>query len=220
MPEGRLVIGTRRYSSWSLRGWLAVRLAGLDAEEIVVPLDGSGATPAVARVTPSGLVPYLEHRGRRVWETLAICEYCAEIDPKLWPSDAAARAEARSIAAEMHAGFRELRTAMPMNLGRDFSGRGRTPGALADIARIETIWREARERFGADGPYLFGAGFGAADAMYAPVVTRFLTYRPELSAFALQYCAAVRSHPLVDSWYRAAAAEPEAWRVAHYEDPH
>lgn len=219
MSEGRLVIGTRRYSSWSMRGWLAVRLAGLEVEETVVPLDGSGATPAVARVTPSGLVPYLEHRGRRVWESLAICEYCAEIDPKLWPTDAAARAEARSIAAEMHAGFRELRTAMPMNLGRDFAGRGRTPGALSDIARIQTIWREARERFGAGGAYLFGAEFGAADAMYAPVVARFLAYRPELSRLANEYCAAVRSHPLVGAWYRAAAAEPEAWRIAHYENP-
>src|SRR5438067_13227211 len=102
MAEGRLFIGTRRYSSWSLRGWLAVKLAGLDVEEVVVPLDGSGATPGVAQVSPSGLVPYLEHRGNQVWESLAICEYCAEIARAVWPGDAAARAHARSIAAEMH----------------------------------------------------------------------------------------------------------------------
>ena len=164
-------------------------------------------------------MPYLEHAGRRVWESLAICEYCAEINPKLWPAEPAARAEARSIAAEMHAGFRDLRSAMPMNLGRDFAGRGRTPGALADIARIETIWRATHDRFGVGGPFLFGAQFGAADAMYAPVVARFLTYAPELTALTRAYCDAVRSHHLVDAWYRAAAAEPASWRVARYEDP-
>ncbi len=137
MPEGRLVIGTRRYSSWSLRGWLPVRLAGLDVEEVVIPLEGSGATPAVLAVSPSGLVPFLEHRGARLWESIAIAEYCAEFAPGLWPTDRAARARARSIAAEMHAGFRDLRQAMPMNLFRAGEGTGRTPGALADIGRIE-----------------------------------------------------------------------------------
>lgn len=219
MPEGRLFIANRRYSSWSMRGWLAVKLAGLDVDEQAIPLDGTGATAAVARVSASGLVPCLEHRGNRVWESLAIVEYCAELAPALWPAEAAARAHARSIAAEMHAGFRELRQAMPMNLGRDFTGRGRTPGALADIARIEAIWRETRERFGAGGPFLFGPAFTAADAMYAPVVTRFLTYRPELSPGSETYCAAVRAHHLVDAWYRAAAAEPEAWLIARYENP-
>ena len=218
MPD-RLFIGNRRYSSWSLRGWLAVRLAGLDVEDVVIPLDGSGRTPAVARVSPAGLVPYLEHRGNRVWETLAICEYCAEIAPALWPAEAAARAHARSVAAEMHAGFRELRQAMPMNLGRDFAGLGRAPGALSDIARIEALWGAARERFGGGGPFLFGAAFTAADAMYAPVVTRFLTWRPDLSPATHAYCAAVRAHPLVAAWYAAAAAEPAAWRIAKYETP-
>lgn len=219
MPDGRLVIGTRRYSSWSMRGWLAVKLAGLAVEEVVVPIAGTGHSPGLRELTPSGLVPYLEHRGHRVWESLAICEYCAEIAPALWPADAGARAEARAAAAEMHAGFRDLRSAMPMNVGRMFPGRGRTPGALADIARIETIWREARERFGADGPFLHGAAFGAVDAMYAPVVARFLTYQPDLTALARAYCAAVRSHPLVQAWYTATAAEPKSWRVARYENP-
>jgi len=219
MPDGRLFIGTRRYSSWSLRGWLAVRLAALDVDEVLIPLDGSGATAAVAQVSPNGLVPHLEHRGNSVWESLAICEYCAEIAPALWPTDRAARAHARSVAAEMHAEFRELRQAMPMNLGRAFPGRGRTPGALADIARIQAIWRQASEQFGDRGPFLFGAGFTAADAMYAPVVARFLTYQPEIGALAREYGEAVRSHPLVDAWYRAASVEPEVWRVAKYENP-
>ena len=189
MSDGRLVIGTRRYSSWSLRGWLPVRLAGLDVAEVVIPLAG-GSTPEVKAATPSGTVPYLEHRGRRIWESLAIAEYCAELDPALWPASADARAHARSIAAEMHAGFRELRMAMPMSLFRRGEGGGRTAGALADIARIDAIWREALAISG--GPFLFGAAFGNADAMYAPVVCRFLTYRPGLSAPAQAYCDAVR----------------------------
>ncbi|MBV9757455.1 MAG: glutathione S-transferase family protein [Alphaproteobacteria bacterium] len=219
MSEGRLFLGTRRYSSWSMRGWLLVKLAGLAVEEQVIPLDGTGGTAALKPISPSGLVPCLEHRGNRVWESLAIAEYCAELSPALWPADTAARAHARAIAAEMHAGFRELRQAMPMNLGRDFTGRGRTPGALADIVRIEALWREARERFGAGGPFLFGAAFTAADAMYAPVVTRLLTYRPAITPASETYCAAVRAHHLVDAWYRAAADEPEAWQIAHYENP-
>lgn len=216
MAEGRLVIGTRRYSSWSLRGWLAVRLAELDVEEVVIPL-ADGATPALTAATPTGLVPYLEHRGARVWDSLAICEYCAEFAP-LWPGERVARAAARSIAAEMHSGFRALRMAMPMVTERaEAAGRGRTAECLADIARIEQVWGEVRAAHGREGPYLFGAAFGAADAMFAPVVVRLLTYRPELSAAARDYCAAVRAHPLVAEWYRLAAAEPMAWRLAKYE---
>ena len=216
MAEGTLYIGNRRYSSWSLRGWLAVRLAGLDVAEQVIPLEG-GDTPAVKAVSPSGLVPYLEHRGVAVWETIAIGEHCAELAPALWPADRAARAHARAIAAEMHAGFRPLREAMPMNLGRPVPGAGRTEGCLRDIARIETIWREARARHGAGGPFLFGAAFTLADAMYAPVVTRLLTYRPEIAADTSVYCAAVRAFPLMAEWYGAAEREPAAWRIAKYE---
>ncbi|MBO0711837.1 MAG: glutathione S-transferase [Acetobacteraceae bacterium] len=220
MPEGRLAIASRRYSSWSMRGWLAVQLAGLDVEVILLPVSGTGRTEAIEAVSPSGLVPYLEHRDVRIWESLAIIEYCAEIFPPLWPAEREARAHARAISAEMHAGFRALREAMPMNLGRaDFAGRGQSQGALADIARIERIWRETRDAFGADGPYLFGATFGGADVMYAPVVTRLLTYAPPIAADTRAYCDAVRTHPLVEAWYKAVPREPAAWRVEAYENP-
>ncbi len=216
MADGTLYLGTRRYSSWSLRGWLAVRMARLDVTETVIPLTGHG-TPEVKAISPSGLVPYLEHRGVHVWETVAIGEYCAELAPALWPSDRAARAHARAIAAEMHAGFRALREAMPMNLGRTIPGAGRTEGSLADIARIEAIWRDTRAKFGAGGPFLFGADFTLADAMYAPVVARLLTYQPALAADSAAYCAAVRQFPLVAEWYDGAAREPAAWRLDKYE---
>jgi glutathione S-transferase len=159
----------------------------------------------------------LEHRGAKVWESIAIAEYCAEQAPGLWPEDRVLRAHARAIAAEMHAGFRGVRQAMPMNLGRDFTGGGRTPEALADIVRIEAVWREARSLSG--GPFLGGASFGLVDAMYAPVVTRFITWRPELRAEAWDYVEAVRAHPLVERWYAEAAAEPEAWHLDKYENP-
>lgn len=219
MAEGRLVIGTKRYSSWSMRGWLMVKLAELDVEEVVLPLAGagSGSTAAIKAISPNALVPYLEHRGARVWESIAIAEYCAEFKADLWPRHRTARAHARSIAAEMHSGFRGLRMAMPMNLGRTFAGLGRTPDALADIARIEAIWAEAIAAHG--GPFLGGDHFGLVDAMYAPVVTRFLTWQPEISAGSRAYCDLVRAHPLVDRWYRDAAAEPADWLLPKYENP-
>lgn len=215
MADGTLTIGTKRYSSWSLRGWLPVRLARLDVVEQVIPLAG-GATAAVKAVAPSGTVPFLEHRGAKVWESLSICEYCAEYAPELWPAEPRARAHARSIASEMHAGFRDLRMSMPMSLFRTgAAGAGRTEGTLADIARIEAIWAEALARSG--GPFLFGAGFGNADAMYAPVVARFLTYKPKLGAVSEAYCIAVREHRLVRQWYDEAAAEPAEWHLPGYE---
>ena len=219
MSEGRLIIGTKRYSSWSLRGWLAVRMAGLDVEEVVIPLAGTGpgSTPAIAAATPGGQVPALEHRGAWVWESSAICEYCAELAPNLWPADRATRAWARSISAQMHAGFRGLRSSMPMNLGREFPGRGRTPEALADIAAVEAIWARALAAHG--GPFLFGRDFSLGDVMFAPVVARFLTWQPELSATSCGYIEAVRAYPLVARWYAEAAAEPAAWLLSNYENP-
>ena len=214
MPEGRLFIGTKRYSSWSLRGWLAVRLADLDVEEVLIPLAG-GATSAIKDATPTGLVPYLEHRGARVWESLAIAEYCAELEPSLWPTDRVLRALLRAAAAEMHAGFRALRGSMPMNLGRDFAGRGGNPEALADVARVVALWDECLDATG--GPYLHGTTFGVADVMFAPVVARLITYKPAVSDRALAYVAAVRIHPLVSRWYDEAAAEPAEWLLPKYE---
>lgn len=214
--DARLYIGTRRYSSWSLRGWLLVRLAGLAAEEIVIPLR-DGASPTVSAVSPNGMVPYLEHGGAKIWESLAIAEYCAEIFPPLWPAETVARAHARAISAEMHAGFRNLRIAMPMNLGREFAGRRQTPEALADIARIDMIWSQTIARFGG-GPFLFGQNFTAADAMFAPVVARFLSFKPALSAEARSYCAAVRLHPLMVEWCDLAAREPVEWQLEKYEN--
>ncbi len=218
MADGTLYIGTRRYSSWSLRGWLAVKLAGLDVEEVVIPIAGGGTTPAIRVVSPNGLVPYLEHAGNKVWETIAIAGYCAEIAPALWPAELRARTRARCISAEMHSGFSALRQAMPMNLGLHRPGIGRSPAVLADIARITAIWRETRAAFGGGGRFLFGADFTVADAMYAPVVARFLGYDAPIDAAARAYCERVRGHPLIEAWYAAAAAEPAEWRVARYED--
>jgi glutathione S-transferase len=171
----------------------------------------------VKAVSPSGTVPYLEHDGARIWESLAIAEYCAELNRALWPAERVARAHARAISAEMHAGFRALRVAMPMNLGRDYAGLGQNPESLADVARIEMVWAETRIVFGQSGPYLFGATFNAADAMYAPIVARLLTYAPPLSSGAKAYCDAVRAHPLVANWYELAANEPVSWQLEKYE---
>ena len=217
MSDGTLFIANRRYSSWSLRGWLAVRLARLDVEEKLLPLSGTGQTPDIQAVSPSGKLPTLHHRGAVIWESVAIADYCGEIAPHLWPADPAAHWFARSIAAEMHAGFRDLRIALPMVIGVDRTDIAFSPEVLGDIVRIERIWAEARSRFGAGGPYLFGATFGLADAMFAPVVLRFLAYHPPLSAAAQEYCHSVRNHPLVAAWCEGAKAEPEAWRRERYE---
>jgi len=216
LADGKLYLGNRRYSSWSLRGWLAVRLAGLDVEEIVIPMS-AGRTAAIQAASPNGLVPYLEHGAARIWESLAICEYCAEIAPPLWPADRLARAHGRAISAEMHAGFGALRRAMPMIFGKSLPGIGRNDESLADIARIEAIFRTTRAAWGDGGPFLFGADFTLADAMFAPVVARFMTYQPELSAVTMDYCTAVTAHPLIAKWAELAAKEPESWRLDKYE---
>ncbi|MDD2862332.1 MAG: glutathione S-transferase family protein [Acidiphilium sp.] len=211
-----LYLGGRRYSSWSMRGWLAVAMAGIEVEERVIPLNG-GATPAIKAVSPSGLVPCLEHRGALIWDSLAILEYAAEFKPEIWPGQRIARAHARAISAEMHSGFRELRMAMPMNCCRHAPGGSRNPGVLDDIGRIEAIWAGTRSRFGAGGDFLFGADFTGADIMFAPVASRFLTYDPPLSDASRAYIAAVRAHKLVAAWYEAAAAEPDSWKLEKYE---
>ena len=210
MPD-RLFIGNRRFSSWSLRGWLAVREAGLNVEEVVIPL-AAGVTPEVF-VLPGRSVPYLEHDGNRVWESLAIVEYCAELHPALWPADRPARTRARVAASEMHAGFRALRMAWPMDLGIDGRGAARPAEVLEDVARVETLWRDALRLSG--GPFLFGSAFTGVDCMFAPVVTRFLTYGAPVGAEARRYCDAVRAYPAVNAWYEVAEQEPAEWAERH-----
>jgi glutathione S-transferase len=219
VAEFTLYIGNKTYSSWSLRGWLACRLGGIAFDEVVIPLDQPDTAAAIRRHSPSGKVPALRHGAVLVWESLAIAEYVHELAPQagLWPREPAARAHARAIAAEMHAGFADLRRAMWMNLRKRFPGQGRTPAALANIERICAIWRDTRARYGAGGPYLFGAGFSMADAMYAPVATRFVTWAPDLPDDAGAYVAAVWDHPLMREWRRGADAEPASWALAKYD---
>lgn len=219
MADVTLHIGNKAYSSWSLRGWLACKIAGIDFAESVHDMYTADWPATARRISPTGKVPALHHQGRVVWESIAIIEYLADLDPRagLWPADPAARAQARAISAEMHAGFVELRRAMWMNVRRRFPGKGGTPGALADIARIAALWRDTRARFGVGGPFLFGAKPSGADAMYAPVVARFVTWAPELPADAAAYVAAVWDHPFLVEWRKAAEAEP--WINPKFETP-
>jgi len=211
-----LYIGNKNYSSWSLRGWLALKLTGAPFREVKIQLRGT-FNPDNRSFSPSAMVPALHDGNVLVWDSLAIAEYLAERHRGLWPDDPVARAWARSIATEMHGGFGELRKAMWMNVRRRFPGKGRTPGALADIARIEAIWTETRARFGAGGPYLFGPTLNLADCMYAPVVARFWTWAPPLAAPAQDYVDALWAHPLMREWVGDAAKEP--WVYDGYETP-
>jgi glutathione S-transferase len=219
MSDITLYLGNKAYSSWSLRGWLALKLSGVPFAEVVMNMDAAEWPEQVRRISPSAKVPVLHHGNLRVWESLAIAEYAAELAPQagLWPADRAGRAHARTVAAEMHAGFTGLRQAMWMNVRRRFPGKGRTPGALADIQRIVELWRDTRTRYGTGGPFLFGKDLTLADAMFAPVVTRFVTWEPELPADAKAYVAAVWEHPHLVAWRQAAEAEP--WTIAKYETP-
>lgn len=210
-----LVIGNKNYSSWSLRAWLALEMTGAPFEEVVIPLDRDDTAAAIAAQSPSRRVPVLKHGDLQVWDSLAIAEYLAELYPQaaLWPSDRPARAQARAVTAEMHAGFTVLRKDMPMDLRARRDLPTMTPGLTADVERICQIWQECRERFGQDGGFLFGAA-SIADAFFAPVVSRFVTYRPSLSDTAERYIATVWDWPAMRSW--AAAAEQEPW---HIENP-
>jgi glutathione S-transferase len=202
-----LVIGSRNLSSWSFRAWLALRQAGLPFDEVVVPLDRPDTRERIATLSPCGRVPVLLIDDWPVWDSLAICETVAELANDLWPEEPLVRAHARAISAEMHAGFADLRTFLPM----DFTARFGPPGRLLrgverDIARILAIWRDCRARHGEAGPFLFGR-FSVADAMYAPVVARFVTYAIELEPVAADYAAALQRLPAWTDWARAAAAE-------------
>jgi glutathione S-transferase len=203
-----LVIGNKNYSSWSMRPWIALRVAGIAFDEIVIPLYEPGSKERILAHSPAGKVPILIDGEVRVWESLAILDYIAERFPQaqLWPADPAARALARSVAAEMHAGFAPLRRHCPMNLWRPVKQRELPPEVAADVRRIEAIFTECRERFGKGGPFLFGA-FGATDAMYAPVVSRLNTYGIAVGPVAEAYNKTVMALPAWAEWRSAALKE-------------
>ena len=205
-----LVIGNKNYSSWSLRPWLALRMAGLSFEEIRIPLYTPTSREEILRHSSSGKVPILKHGAVTVWESLAICEYVAEIAPaaRLWPEDRAARAHARSVSAEMHAGFAALRHALPMNVRVQGARIPLPPEVQVDLARIAAIWEKCRSRYGSGGTMLYGH-FTVADAMFAPVVTRFMTYGVTLEGRAKDYLNAVWALPPLQEWVRAGAKESE-----------
>jgi glutathione S-transferase len=215
-----LVIGNKNYSSWSFRPWIAMKVAGIAFDEVVISLDAADFKPRVSKISGTGKVPALDDNGIQVWESLAILEYLAERFPaaKLWPADPAARAHARAICSEMHAGFLPLRRACPMNMWRPVKKRELNAEAQANVCRIETMWAECRSRCGQGqrdgGPFLFGA-FGAADAMYAPVVARFHTYGVEVDETACGYMDAVMALPAWAEW--KAAALKESWVLAEDE---
>ena len=202
----KLIIGDYNYSSWSMRGWLAAKASGAAFETVVIALREADTAAQIARYSPSGRVPCLIDDGLAIWDSLAIAEYCAEQNPALWPVDAQARAVARAVSAEMHSGFTALRTHMSMNIRKDYSGHGRTPEVMGDIARIKAIWLDCRQRFGTAGSYLFGA-WSIADIMYAPVCMRFVVYGIELEGIAHDYLRSVLAHPHVQEWVAAARAE-------------
>lgn len=202
----QLIIGNKNYSSWSLRGWLAVKACGHTFEEIVIALRQPDTKARILEWSPSGKVPCLIDNGLAVWDSLAIAEYLAEETPSLWPLDGAARAVARSVSAEMHSGFATLRDLMPMNVRAVISDVERTPELNADIRRIEEIWINCRKRFGTNGPYLFGE-YSIADMMFAPVCFRFDTYGIQLDGIASEYLRAMLTHPHMQEWKTATLAE-------------
>jgi glutathione S-transferase len=207
----KVIIGNRSYSSWSLRGWLAAKLSGLPFDTQLVPMDTADWVSGAAKTDmPAGKVPVLWDHGVPVWDSLGITLYLADRagHDRFWPRDMAARGLAYAMAAEMHSGFAPLRAQCPMNLQEHFPSFQPSAEVLADVARIETIWGQARTQFGADSgePFLFGR-FGAVDAFYAPVCTRFATYHIPLGPVAQAYCDAVLAHPWLQEWRTAALAE-------------
>jgi glutathione S-transferase len=205
----KLVIGNKNYSSWSMRAWLALRANNIAFDEVFIPLyTGDEDKKRILAFTRSGKVPTLVDGDVTIWDSLAIIEYIAERFPnaRLWPEDRARRAHARSIAAEMHSGFPALRSECAMNLHRPVRAVALSPEARADVARVQQIWMECRERYGKLGPFLFG-GFGAADAMFAPVVHRFRTYAIAVAPEAKAYMETITEMPAFQEWTRAALAE-------------
>ena len=211
-----LVIGNKNYSSWSLRPWIAMKVAGIPFEEIQIPLYEPGSRERMLEYSPAGKVPILIDGDEHVWESLAILEHLAERFPaaKLWPADARARSHARVISSEMHGGFQPLRQNCTMNLWLPVKARPQPPEVLANVARLEEMWADCRARFGQSGPFLLGA-FSAADAMYAPVVARLNTYGLPVSAASRAYMDAVMALPAWREWYDAAMQE--TWIMQHNE---
>ncbi len=209
MAKAVLTISSKNYGAWALRGWLMARLAGLDFTEHIVSPDDPAMKAEMLLLSSSMLVPSLQHNGIKVWDTLAIGEYLHEIKPKaqLLPADAKARAHCRAICGEMHSGFSALRAALPMNLKAHFPKFKVWSRAQADIDRIVEIWTDCLNTYG--GPYLFGKAPCIADAMYAPVVTRFLTYDVNLDKASAGYCSRIMALPAMQEWIDAAAAEPD-----------
>jgi len=213
----KLIIGNKNYSSWSFRPWIGLRAAGIAFDEEVIPLYDEGSKEQILARSPAGKVPILIDGDVRVWESLAILEYAAERFPEkqLWPADAAARAHARAISTEMHAGFVPLRRECSMNMWRPVAKKELSAEARADVARIQAMWIDARSRFGAGGPFLFGR-FCAADAMYAPIVSRFETYAVDVAEPVRAYMRTMIALPAWQQWRRAALSEP--WVIAKFEE--
>ena len=208
MAEASLTVSSKNYSSWSLRGFLLCRMAGLAFAERVAPIDDPATRAELLLLSPSFLVPCLEHDKVKVWDTLAIGEYLNEIRPDagLLPADPAARAHCRAVCGEMHSGFANLRSALPMNLKARHPGYKIWAGAQPDIDRIVEIWSDCLATYG--GPYLFGARRTVADAMFAPVATRFLTYDVKLNKACIGYCQTIMAMPEMKEWVTAAKLEP------------
>ncbi|NJK50276.1 glutathione S-transferase family protein [Candidatus Gracilibacteria bacterium] len=217
MTELTLVIGNKNYSSWSLRPWLAMQQAQLKFTEIRIPLYTPSSRQEILQYSCAGKVPILLHGNVKVWESLAICEYIAEnFEPNLWPRDSIPRAIARSVSHEMHAGFQDLRNNMPMNCRARLPGKGMTTSVQKDIDRITEIWRDCRQNYGKEGGFLFG-DFTIADAMYAPVVMRFVTYGVQLGAIEQAYVDTILQLRAMQSWLEAASQEQDA--IANFEVP-
>lgn len=216
MSKPTLVIGNKNYSSWSLRPYMALAMAGIDFEEKLIKFGEPAFGKAVKEISNAGLVPILVHGKNTVWDSLAIMEYAAETwpDQNLWPKNKSARAIARSVCAEMHSGFRNLRNACPMNLRRPIKPVPMNDGIRADVARIEVLWEGFRSAYGRGGPFLFGK-FSIADAMFTPVVTRFETYDIKVSNDTQHYMNAVMATSAFNDW--KAAALKEKWYVAEDE---
>jgi glutathione S-transferase len=213
-----LVIGNKNYSSWSMRPWVALKAAGIAFEEVVIPLyTGDVDKQKILKYSPAGKVPILIDGTVTTWDSLAIIEYLAEKFPDkgIWPKDAAARAHARSISAEMHSGFVALRNECGMNIHRPVQKRALSDDAKANAARVQEIWSECRSRYGQGGSFLFGA-FSGADAMYAPVIHRFRTYGVEVTGAAADYMQAMQAHPAFAEW--TAAGLKETWVIEKFEN--